>query len=41
MPLRDVAYLESLVVDRGGQPVFARKEGEVTLSVHARRCPGQ
>jgi len=40
-PLRDVAYLESLVVDRGGPAVFARAEGEVTPSVHARRCPGQ
>jgi len=40
-PVRDVAYLESLVVDRGGPAIFARGEGEVTPSVHARRCPGQ
>jgi hypothetical protein len=41
MPLRDVAYLESLVVDRGGPAVFQRQAGEVTPSVHARRCPGR
>jgi hypothetical protein len=41
MPLRDVAYLESLVVDRGGPAVFDRLPGEVTPSVLARRCPGQ
>jgi hypothetical protein len=41
MPLRDVAYLESLVVDRGGPAIFERRPGEVTPSVHARRCPGR
>jgi hypothetical protein len=41
MPLRDVAYLESLVVDRGGPAIFTRKPGEVTPSVHARLCPGR
>jgi hypothetical protein len=41
MPPRDVAYLESLIVDRGGPPIFQRQAGEVTPSVHARRCPGQ
>lgn len=41
MPLRDVAYLENLVVDRGGPALFTRKPGEVTPSVHARRCPGR
>jgi hypothetical protein len=41
MPPRDVAYLESLVVDRGGPAIFERQAGEVTPSVHARRCPGR
>lgn len=41
MPPRDVAYLESLVVDRGGPAIFTRQPGEVTPSVHARQCPGR
>lgn len=39
MPVRDHVYLRNMVVERGGTPIFQRKNYEIGHKVQNRTCP--